>query len=169
MLNSRDLNQPFGGDSRIKIISTHRKTFKKPQIYFCHYSYTSGGKVIANHHQKWLVQRGDQVTEIYVSPEILDIFYKTRIKTNQYSMPLYDSTNPIPSLYEMTGQNNIPREKYLQSGTTNKYQYQFIKVRHKSRFASRNRIDVVQKPDALIKIGEINFLCTLEKVMKRIH
>ena len=101
------------------------------------YLSTSGGKGISNHHQKWLTQKGDQVTTISGSPGILDIVYKTKNQINQNSMPLYDSTNPITSL-----------QKHLQPGTINRNLDQFIEIHQKYRSSYKNRIDEVQNPDA---------------------
>ena len=62
-------------------------------------------------------------------------------------MPLYDSSNPIPSLHAIVGLNNILWEKYLKHVTTNTDLDQFIEVNQKYMFASGNRVDAVQNPD----------------------
>ena len=48
-----------------------------------------------------MAKKGAQVTALSGSPVILDIVNKTKTKTNQHSVPLYDNDNPITYLHEM--------------------------------------------------------------------
>ena len=83
ILNSWDLTNPFGNDSRRNFISTHRKILKKYQCNFCSCFYTFGGKGIANHQRKCLAQRGSSNCGLGITRNII---YRLQDKNQRKSL-----------------------------------------------------------------------------------